>query len=135
MAAQEFILGAPRTMSGCSLFAAHSVNDSFQRDASLPAVCSTALITGEPHDRPCFPISLPELIPRTRWPVVPGLRRILRCFDDGKKLLLLCSEVGRHKPVLKKPRRNREDDARFGVQRQPEGRPARVTFEADEDQS
>jgi hypothetical protein len=57
--------------------------------------------------------------------------------DDGKKLFALVFSAGGRKPVLKKPLGEAaEDDMPDSKCPAPawEGRPARVTFEADEDQ-
>ncbi len=57
--------------------------------------------------------------------------------DDGKKLFAVVYQVGRRKPVLKKPLgETAEDDGPDSECPAPvwERRPARVTFEADEDQ-
>ena len=56
-------------------------------------------------------------------------------FDDGKKLFAVVFQVGRRKPVLKKPLgETGEDDMPDSECPAPvwERRPARVTFEADE---
>jgi hypothetical protein len=57
--------------------------------------------------------------------------------DDGKKLFAVVLQVGRRKPVLKKPLgETNEDDMPDSECPAPawERRPARVTFVADEDQ-
>ena len=141
--AKEFILGAPHEVTE-RLFV---VRRAFRVNDSLPVETASSprwvwqrggwllvdRMTGH-----VSAISLPEF--DSYYSVASWYRDyVAYCgvSDDGKKLFAVVFQVGRRKPVLKKPLGEAaEDDMPDSECPAPawERRPARVTFEADEDQ-
>ena len=101
-------------------------------------VAARRMVAGRPHDGTLSSIALPEFDP---YYSVASWYRDYAAYcgvsDDGKKLFAIVFQVGRRKPVLKKPLGEAGgDDAPDSECPAPvwERRPVRVTFEPDENQ-
>jgi hypothetical protein len=94
------------------------------------------VVAGGPHDRSCFGDQFPEF--DSYYSVASWYRDyVAYCgvSDDGKKLFAVVLQVGRHKPVLRKPLgESAEDEMPDSECPAPawERRPARVTFAAED---